>query len=73
MENVFEELIEHQEARLLKLARTIIPHLTADDIMQPFDFPELEGDPVFRYEEGYLHGIRAARTAVLASQKSVLT
>ena len=53
-----------QEKRLLKIAREIIPHLTADDILQPNDFPELENHPYFRYEEGYLAGLKALEVAL---------
>ena len=49
-----------QEKKLLKIAREIVPHLTADDILQPNDFPELENHPYFRYEEGYLAGLKSA-------------
>ena len=56
-----QDLIAHQEKKLLALAREIIPHLTSDDIMQPNDFPELENHPIFRYEEGILAGLRTAQ------------
>lgn len=70
MEKVFDEIIAYQEQRLLDLASTLVPYVTSDDIMQPFDFPELEESSLFRYEEGYLHGLKAARVAVFAALKS---
>lgn len=58
---MWDELIAHQQEKLLKLAREIVPQVTLDDLMQPNDFPELENHPVFRYEEGILHGLQMAR------------
>lgn len=58
-------MIAQQEVRLLKLATEILPHVTSDDILQPNDFPELENHPYFRYEEGVLKGMHAARIAIL--------
>ena len=57
---MLQDLIEVQKKRLLAHARRLLPHLTPDDILQPNDFPELEVDPLFRYEEGYLAGLLAA-------------
>lgn len=64
---LFDELIEFQEKKLLKCASEIIPHLTSDDILQPNDFPELENHPFFRYEEGVLKGMHTAKIAYLAN------
>jgi hypothetical protein len=71
MEELFDDLVVAQKKRLLELARLILPNLTADDIMQPNDFPELEGHPEFRYEEGVLEGILTARMAFLAKRKEL--
>lgn len=61
---VFEELIDLQKSKLLKLGRKIIPYLTQDDILQPNDYPELENNPFFRYEEGVLEGLLTAQMAL---------
>lgn len=66
---VFDELIEEQNKKLLKFGREIIPYLTKDDILQPNDFPELENHPFFRYEEGVLEGLLTAKMAYLAFVK----
>ncbi|MCX6991483.1 MAG: hypothetical protein NTX49_10580 [Chlamydiae bacterium] len=71
MEELFDELVATQKKRLLELARLIVPSATADDIMQPNDFPELEGHPEFRYEEGVLEGVLTARMAYLAKRKEL--
>ena len=66
MQKMFDEMILHQEKKLLKIANEIIPYVTEEDILQPFDFPLLETDPHFRYEEGYLKGLHAAKFAYLS-------
>ena len=65
---MFDELIALQRKKVLNCALRIIPHLTEDDILQPNDFPELEMNPHFRYEEGILEGLMTARMAYLAKQ-----
>lgn len=67
---MFDELIAQQRKKVLNCALRILPHLTEDDILQPNDFPELERNPYFRYEEGVLEGLMTARMAYLASQKT---
>ena len=69
LEDLFNELIEQQEQKLLKYASAIVPNVTSDDILQPNDYPELENHPFFRYEEGLLKGIYAAKMAVVAWKK----
>jgi hypothetical protein len=49
---------------LLNLARELSPHLTPDDLLQPQDFPELELNPSFRYEEGILAGLEMVQIAL---------
>jgi hypothetical protein len=65
LEQLFEELVKGQKAKLLLLAKRIIPHITEEDLLQPNDFPELENHPLFRYEEGVLEGILTVRMGVL--------
>lgn len=65
MHEIIDELIEHQQKVMLTLARQIVPHATLDDLMQPNDFPELENNPFFRYEEGVLHGLQMAKARLL--------
>ena len=71
METVFDQLVELQRKKLLQFSQQIVPNITADDLLQPNDFPELEHHPLFRYEEGVLKGLLTARMAYLAWQKSV--
>jgi hypothetical protein len=68
---MFDELITLQRKKVLNCALRILSHLTEDDILQPNDFPELEMNPHFRYEEGVLEGLMTARMAYLALQREV--
>jgi hypothetical protein len=68
MEPLLEEMIEAQRRRLLELARRIAPGLTADDLLQPHDHPELARDPSFNFEDGILAGYLAVRAALRASR-----
>lgn len=70
MEKILEELIAYQKSKLLKLAKEIIPDITEEDLLQPFDYELLENHSNFRYEEGVLHGIMSARAAIYAESVS---
>lgn len=69
LEALIEELINHQEKKLLKHGNHIVSNVTTDDLLQPNDYPELENNPFFRYEEGVLTGLRAAKMAMVAWEK----
>ncbi|HEY4831449.1 MAG TPA: hypothetical protein VIH61_02705 [Waddliaceae bacterium] len=71
IEKVLDELVESQRKQLLILGRRTIPRLTADDVLQPNDYPELEFDPQFRYEEGMLAGIQTVQTALKFLRRSI--
>lgn len=65
---LFEQMVEAQRKKVYECAREIVPNITADDLLQPNDFPSLEEHPYFRYEEGVLEGLLTARMAYLASR-----
>lgn len=71
MEKLFDELVEGQRKKLLIFAQKLIPYATSDDLLQPNDFPELEQNPLFRYEEGILEGLLTARMAYLARRREL--
>ena len=71
MELLFDELIEGQRKKLFNFAKQIVPNITADDLLQPNDFPELEQNPLFRYEEGVLEGLLTAQMAYLARKREL--
>jgi hypothetical protein len=66
IEQLFEELIAHQRARVLARAQRLVPRITADDVLSPVDMPELSADPEWNYEDGLLAGYLAAQMAVRA-------
>ena len=63
---LMSELVEGQKVKLLENGRRIIPTLTAEDMLQPVDYLELDNDPAFRYEEGILDGLQTAQMALSA-------
>jgi hypothetical protein len=65
---IFDELVEGQIRRMHEFSKKIYPHITPDDLWQPNDFPLLEENPYFRYEEGVLAGLLQVKAALLASK-----
>ena len=63
-EQLIQELIQHQQFKVLKVAREIVPDLTPEDIRNPQDFPELVADTMFNYEDGILTGYLTLQTAL---------
>ncbi len=61
-----DELIERQAAKVLAAARRLRPAITAEELARPEAFPDVHRDPAFRFEEGQLAGLRAARIALRA-------
>lgn len=65
-----DDMVDEQRESLLKMGRSIVPRLTPEDILQPNDFPDLEENPVFRYEEGILAGLQSLQIALKSLEKS---
>lgn len=63
---VLDQMIDQQRAKSLAIARRVIPHLTADDVMNPHDFPALRTCGEFHYEDGILAGLISAQIAIRA-------
>jgi len=63
-EVLLQELIEHQQTKVLKIAREIVPDVTPEDIRNPQDFPDLVTDSLFNYEDGILTGYLTLQTAL---------
>lgn len=57
-----------QARKVIELARRLRPGLTAEDIRNPHDFPELE-DTDWHFEDGQLAGIQSVVTAVRAMRE----
>jgi hypothetical protein len=68
IEDLLEELITGQRARLLGIAQRIDPEITADDLLQPHDHAGLAGHPDYQFEDGILAGYLAVRAALRAKR-----
>jgi len=67
--NLLGELEVYQKKHLTKYAKQFVPNITEEDILQPNDYSILENNPLFRYEEGVLHGVLSTISAVQAMLK----
>ena len=61
--SLLEEMEATQAAKVIALARRLKPGLTAEDIRNPHDFPDLD-DPDWHFEDGQLAGIQSVRFAI---------
>jgi len=59
-------MVTQQEAKLLALARNLIPDLCPEDLRNPHDYPMLRASDIFNYEDGILAGLLSARMAIAA-------
>ena len=66
VEKLLSEMVKQQERKVLEIARSRLPHLTGDDILNSHDFPELMSDPIFNYEEGIGVGLLSSQAALRA-------
>jgi hypothetical protein len=69
VEHLLVEMIDMQDAKVLALARRILPHVTPEDLRNPHDFPALVESAEFNYEDGILAGLRSAQVAVRAARR----
>ncbi len=70
IDRICDELVAYHTDQLHKVAKEIKPNVTYDDLMQSFDYPEMENCPFFKYQEGLLAGIRVAYAAIRADLNS---
>lgn len=59
-----------QADKVIELARRLKPGLTAEDIRNPHDFPDLD-DPDWHFEDGQLVGIQSAITSIRAMRERI--
>src|SRR5215471_8580782 len=67
---LLDQMEETQAAKVIELARRLKPGLTAEDIRNPHDFPDLD-DPDWHFEDGQLAGIQAVRFAIAGLAKEL--
>lgn len=70
VENLLEEMIGMQRAKVFKIAQRLIPNVTADDVLTAIDFPALATDPNFNFEDGVLAGLLQAQMGLRVSLRS---
>lgn len=63
---LFDQLIEQQQDKVLKIAKQCYPQVTPEDIRNPQDFAKLRQHDNFNFEDGILAGFISAKMAVLA-------
>lgn len=63
---LLDSMIVQQREKVLKIGQRLNPRATADDLLNPFDWPEIAGNPQFNFEDGLLAGLVAAHVAVSA-------
>ena len=68
--HLLQKMVEYQQAKVLKVAREIVPDATPEDIRNPQDFPELSTDALFNYEDGILTGYLSIQTALRSQGKN---
>ncbi|MEB3188034.1 MAG: hypothetical protein VKP72_11420 [bacterium] len=66
LESLFDRMIVHQREKVIEIARQLVPHLTPDDVLNPHDFPQLDADAQYNYEDGILAGFISAQMAIRA-------
>ena len=64
LERILNEAASLQREKVLRIARESVPYLTADDILNPQDRPELFNDPRYNFEDGILAGLVSAQMVV---------
>lgn len=68
---LLDQMEEAQKAKVIELARRLVPGLTAEDIRNPHDFPDLD-DPDWHFEDGQLTGIQAVRFAMRGLERELM-
>jgi hypothetical protein len=60
---LLDQMERAQADKVVALARRLKPGLTAEDVRNPHDFPDLD-DPDWHFEDGQLAGIQGVRFAL---------
>lgn len=64
IDGLLDGMIAQQRRKASTIARRLNPRLTDDDLMNPFDWPEVGRNPQFCFEDGLTAGLEAARMAI---------
>lgn len=63
------QMVDQQRAKVIRLGQERHPGLTAEDLRNSQDFPELEADSLYNFEDGLLSGLMAAQTAIRSRRR----
>ena len=69
---LFDKMVAQQQAKVLRLAREVVPNITPEELRNPHDFPKLREHPTFEFEDGLLSGLIPAQMALNAELKGRL-
>jgi hypothetical protein len=69
LDALLDQMITQQRAKVLRIARELNPSITPDDVLNPHDFPELDADSRYNFEDGILSGYISAQMALRAEFK----
>ena len=67
---LFNQMIDQQRTKVLRIARSINSRITEDDIFDPHSFPDVSSRPDFSYEDGILAGLISAQVAIMRELKA---
>lgn len=68
---LIDTMEEDQKTKVIDLARRLKPGLTAEDIRNPHDFPDLD-DPDWHFVDGQLTGIQSVGFAIRSLARDLL-
>jgi hypothetical protein len=68
---LLDQMERAQADKVVDLARRLKPGLTAEDIRNPHDFPDLD-DPDWHFEDGQLAGIQSVRFAIRSLSRELV-
>lgn len=69
---LIDTMEEDQKTKVIDLARRLKPGLTAEDIRNPHDFPDLD-DPDWHFVDGQLTGIQSVGFAIRSLSRDLLS
>ena len=65
-EEHLEAQIQLQRKKVFAMAARLVPGITADDVLNPHDYPALAHDQDFQFEDGVLAGLIQAQLSLRA-------
>lgn len=72
IEATLEEMIHSQKQRVQERASKLHFQISQDDLLQPHDIPELNNDPLWNYEDGFLAGLQCAQIVLRRELKNII-